>query len=97
MMPAPTNPSTDISATGADNGFKVIEIIRDPDGVIAVITEREKDGRVSFSLSREFDVDGKPKRSSYLARRHIAAVRRLLNDLEERLELAEDRTRAKRR
>jgi hypothetical protein len=88
---------TDTATTALDNGFRVVDIIRDPDGVIAVITERERDGRVSFSLAREYDVDGKPKRSAYLARRHLAAARRLLNDLEERLELAEDRTRAKRR
>ena len=80
-----------------DNGFKVIEVVRDPDGVIAVVTEREKDGRVSFSIAREFTQGETSKRTNYLKRIHIAAIRRLLNDLEDRLELAEDRARAKRR
>lgn len=77
--------------------FKEIDIIKHPDGIIAVITERVSDGRVSFSISREFDADGKTKRTAYLARRHLPAVQQLLSDLSERLELAEDRTRAKKR
>jgi len=81
----------------ASDAFNELEIIRDPDGVVAVITERARDGRVSFMIAREFDQEGKTKRSAYIARRHLPAVRRLLADLEERLELAEDRARAKRR
>jgi hypothetical protein len=81
--------------------FDVIEIVRDPDGVIAVVTERKRDGRISFMISREFEMsDGGSivtKRSSYLNTRHLPAVRRLLTDLEDRLELAEDRAREKRR
>ena len=63
--------------------------------MIAVITERVRDGRISFMLAREFDRDGETCRSAYLARRHIAAARRLLNDLEEQLETHEDRSRAR--
>jgi len=77
--------------------FTESEIVRDPDGVVAIITERLRDGRVSFMIAREHEFDGQTKRSPYLARRHLAAVRRLLADLEERLELAEDRARAKKR
>jgi len=77
--------------------FQETDVLRDPDGVIAVITERVRDGRVSFMLAREFDRDGEVCRSAYMSRRHIAAARRLLNDLEERLETIEDRARAKRR
>ena len=85
------------AADGDSNVFKIIETVADPDGIIAVITERERDGRVSFSLFREYETSGKTKRTSYMRRHHITAIRRLLNDLEDRLELAEDRTRAKRR
>lgn len=93
--PQPQKPSR-LGAV-SENVFREIEIIRDPDGPIAVITERERDGRVSFMLSREFESGGKTQRTSFLKRHHIAAIRRLLNDLEEKLDLAEDRTRAKRR
>ena len=77
--------------------FKVVEEVVDPDGVVAVITERVKDGRISFMISREFEVDGKTQRSAYLNTRHIPAVQQLLADLAERLELAEDRAREKKR
>ena|SRR3972149_6169139 len=77
--------------------FKVTEIIRDPDGVIAVITERTRDGHITFSIAREIERDGKTERTSFLARRHLPAVRRLLDDLVDRLETAEDQARAKRR
>jgi len=82
------------TTSDAKNEFRVIETIADPDGIVAVITERIRDGRVSFMIAREFEQNGETKRSAYLARRHIAAVRRLIADLEERLELAEDRARA---
>lgn len=79
--------------------FSVLEIIRDPDGVAVVITERNRDGRVSFSLIREYEISGSTRQTNFLNRRHIAAVRRLLDDLEEHetLELHEDRGRTKRR
>jgi hypothetical protein len=77
--------------------FRELEIIRDPDGVIAVISERIRDGRVSFMLNREYELGGVTKRSSFLAARHLPAIQRLLSDLSERLELAEDQTRARRR
>ncbi len=80
-----------------NNRFAEVETVQDPDGVVAIITERVSDGRISFMLAREFDRDGDVCRSAYLARRHIRAARRLLSDLEERLEAAEDRARAKRR
>jgi hypothetical protein len=85
------------AATTIDTKFKVIETICDPDGIIIEVTEREHDGRVSFAIFREYEVGGKSKRTSYMKRVHIPAIRRLLNDIEDRLELAEDRTRAKRR
>ena len=89
---SPTN-----STPNSTSKFTEVEHLRDPDGIIAVITERASDGRVSFMLAREFEREGVTQRSAYMARRHIAAARRLLNDLEDRLELAEDRARAKKR
>lgn len=77
--------------------FSEVETVRDPDGVIAVVTQSLKDGRVSFCLAREFELNGETKRSSYMARRHVAAARRLLDAIEQKMELAEDRARANRR
>lgn len=97
-MSQPQNsPPSPTSDEPRNANFKVLEIVRDPDGVIAVITERTRDGRISFSIAREIERNGKLDRTAFLARRHLPAVRRLLDDLTDRLELAEDRTRAKRR
>lgn len=90
-------PKQDVLTADTKNEFSVIEVIKDPDGVVAVITERVRDGRVSFMLGREFELDGETKRSAYMNTRHLPAVRRLLADLEDRLELAEDRARARKR
>jgi len=79
------------------NQFNEIDVIRDPDGVIAILTESVRDGRISFMLAREFEQDGVTKRSSFLAKRHLPAANRLLADLAERVEIAEDRARAKKR
>lgn len=95
-MNSSTNMSTPPTKKPAGQ-FNELEVIRHPDGVVAVITERIRDGRVSFMIAREYDVDGEVKRSAYIARRHLPAARMLINDLEERLELAEDRARAKKR
>jgi hypothetical protein len=77
--------------------FWEIAYIRDRDGIIAVITERATDGRISFGLFREFEKDGHTERSAYLAHRHIPGARRLLMELDRRLELIEDRSRQARR
>ena len=91
------SPKTVVLTADTKNEFEVVEVIRDPDGVVAVITKRTRDGRVSFMLAREFELDGDTKRSAYMNSRHLPAVRRLLADLEDRLELAEDRARAQKR
>lgn len=83
--------------TSKSDEFRVIEVVKDPDGVIAEITERLRDGRVSFSIGREFDSNGSVQKTKYFSARHVAAITRLLSDLKDRLEAHEDRARAKRR
>jgi len=96
-MHAPSKQDAQVTSSDSNNEFSVVAEIRDPDGVVAVITERSRDGRISFMLAREFELEGKTKRSAYLNARHLPAVRRMLADLEDRLELAEDQAREKRR
>jgi len=86
-MPAPDKPQP-------HPAYREVERVRDPDGVIAVISERIKTGQMTFALSKEYEQDGRTRTSSYLSRRHIDGIRRLLNDLEERLEGLEDRARS---
>lgn len=90
-----STPST--QADPQSDPYTQIEVVRDPDGPVAVVTERKKDGRITFSLSKEFDRNGKVERTPYFHRSHIPALRRLIDDLEAQLELFEDRARARRR
>ena len=86
-----------ISEDTVSDAFEVEETVRDPDGVIATITVRKRDGKVSFAIAREFENKGKTQRTSFLRAAHLPALQRIVNDLGERLELLEDRARAKRR
>ena len=80
-----------------NDSFRQVEILRDPDGVIAVVTERVSNGRISFAIFNEFERDGQTQRSSFLGARHLPAVERLVAELRRNLELWEDQARARRR
>lgn len=77
----------------ASQKYRVVETLRDETGVIATITVDPK-GRTSFSLGREFERGGLTQRTNFLGRRHVAAARTLLDQLEVKLEDVEDRERA---
>lgn len=77
--------------------FAEVDVLHDPDGTVAVITSRVKhNGRkaYSFMLAKEFDRDGQTSRTCWLSKNHLDALRRLLDRVESRLELEEDRDRA---
>ena len=71
--------------------FKEVEILRDPDGVILIITEKVGAGTYSFSLQKEYEKDGTILRASFLNRRHIDAIRRLVTKAEDWLDQEADR------
>lgn len=83
----------------ARDDFREIQVFRDPDGVIAVVTERERDGThyMSFAIQKEFLRQDTVVRTSFLNRRHIPAVKRLLEQLESFLDQEADRAAAQRR
>lgn len=81
----------------ANNQFREIEVIRHSSGVAAIITERITDGRVSVMFAREYDHGGQVKRSAFVARRHLAGIRALIDEIEIRLDALEDETRMQRR
>lgn len=83
----------------ASKDFQDLDVLRDPDGVVALITHRTRDGRVelSFSIGKEFDRDGKVERTVFLKPQHLPALARLVEALPAHLELLEDRLRAARR
>lgn len=83
----------------AKDVFTEVVVLTDPDGLVAPITARERQGRVEFSfgLMKEFERAGRTERTVYLARRHIDGARRLLDKIAEWIDAEEDRVRAKRR
>lgn len=77
--------------------FTEVEVIRDPDGLVAIISERNKPraGPVySFAIMKEFERNGQTERTAFMGRRHVDGARRLLTAVEERLDQLEDRRRA---
>lgn len=77
--------------------FTEIEALADKDGVIAVISERQRNNApntYSVAIMKEFDRNGEPTRTAFISRRHIAGARRLLDKAEEALDQLEDRARA---
>lgn len=77
--------------------FNQIALLEDPQDrvVLAPITVRETpDGRkYSFALLREFIRDNAPARTCWFQRRHIAALRRTLDEVENWYEAEEKRQR----
>jgi hypothetical protein len=73
------------------NNYRILESFRDPDGLVLDITERLDGKYLTFRIQKEYEKDGEVKTSSYLARRHIPAVRRLLREAEDRIGILEDR------
>ena len=72
--------------------FQPVATIRDPDGPEVVITQRVDTKKHSFALRKEFlGPDGTPSKSVFFNRRHIPALRRLLDEAEAWLDAEEDR------
>jgi hypothetical protein len=68
--------------------YREIKVLRDSDGVVAVITERldSEQPYHSFCFAKEFLKDGVVHRTNYLSRRHTAAIRRLMTQVEDYLD-----------
>lgn len=81
----------------AKDNYRDIEIVRDEDGVLALISEHIPSGRLSFMIAREFERGGETMRTAFLQRRHLSAAHRLLDQLEAKLDTLEDRTRQAKR
>lgn len=77
----------------APSSFIVVAEIRDPDGLVGVITERAVDGRHSFAVFREWQRNGKSERSIYKYGSHIPAYIRLLAEISRRIEPLEEEAR----
>jgi hypothetical protein len=70
--------------------YREIETLRDPDGIIVVITQRTDTGHHSFRIQKEFESQGQVKHTSYLGRRHVDAVTRLMKKVGDRIDILDD-------
>lgn len=77
--------------------YREIKVFHDQDGVVAVVTERTDSDQPyhSFAFAKEYEKDGKIHRTNYLSRRHAAAVRRLIVQVEEYLDQLREQNYAK--
>jgi hypothetical protein len=76
--------------------YREVEILRDPDGVIAVITQRTDTGYFSFRIQKEYVLQGQIRATSYLGPHHIEAGIRLLQQVHNRIAILSDRARVAR-
>lgn len=81
--------------------FIEFDILRDVDGVvIAALTYKVRnngDKLFSYCFFREFDVDGKRQRTTWLSSWHLSAVDRLIPRVKERLSQEEEKSRLENR
>lgn len=80
---------------GIRNGYEDIDEISDPDGVVAVISRRRSNGVLSVGIFKTFERDGVQERTNFFGARHFAAVRRVLDAAESRLDHARTDPRAR--
>lgn len=66
-------------------GYEDVEEIKDPDGVIAVISRRRSTGACSVALFKSFERDGVQEKTNFLGAKYFPAVRRVLDIAEKRL------------
>lgn len=86
--------------SNSPNAFVEVATIRDPDGLLCVITEKPAPpgGRSmhSFTIVKEYERDGKILRTGFMNRRHVDAARRLLEQAAAWLDAEVDRATARR-
>ena len=70
--------------------YREVETIRDPDGVVIIITERIASGNFSFRIIKEFAKEGQVKQTAFCNRRHLDAIMRLAPKVADRLDILED-------
>jgi hypothetical protein len=76
--------------------YREVETLQDPDGIVAVITQRMDTGYHSFRLQKEYVDRGQVKHTSYFGRRHCDAVIRLTKKVSERIDILDDQFRVTR-
>lgn len=74
-----------MSRKAPSHGYEDIDEVKDPDGVVAVVSRRRSTGALTVGFFKEFERNGIRERTSFFEVKHFAAVRRILSVVEERM------------
>lgn len=77
--------------------FSEVEKIRDENGIVITITERIKDGMISFRIEKAFEENGLERKTMFLNVRHVRPLIAMLEAQLSRLAAHEDRARERMR
>lgn len=87
-------PHNTMSDAGSDSAFEQIDILRNAEGLIVVITKKRSNGALSCAMFKEFERNGETERSSFFQRRQIDQAIELLRLAAERMDQEVDKERA---
>lgn len=83
-----------VSPTEVRSGYRELDRIEDPEGIIAIISMRVNGPPlVTIGIFKTFDRDGEPQKTSFWGLKQVSAVRRVLDIAVERAQKEEDRCR----
>jgi hypothetical protein len=68
------------------SGYEDVDILRDADGIIAIISRRISTGSYSVALMKEFERDDRTERTSFVPRKGIDAGKRILDRAADRID-----------
>jgi len=71
------------------NSYEDYDIIRDPDGIIAVISRRVSNNTFTIAVFLTYQRDGAEERTVFFSPKYIPAVRRVLDIAEARVKKLE--------
>jgi hypothetical protein len=69
----------------ASSAFEDVDLIRDPDGIVGVISRRVGRNQFSLGIFKVFQRDGAEELTTYFGAKYLPAVRRVLELAEARM------------
>lgn len=67
MPPNPRSESPPKPHAAKDRGFNDIDVLRNTDGIIAIISQRRSNGAYTIAVMKEFERDGQIERTQFIS------------------------------
>ncbi len=64
---------------GNRSGYEDVDVLKDADGCVAIISRRVKNGSYSYAVMREFERDGQIERTSFMGCDAAPAAHRVID------------------